>query len=53
MVALWTEVCLAFPALDVLAEGLDVFAVGRASESAYGASFDRVVQVRGKSISWI
>ena len=57
MVALWTEVCLAFPALDALAEGYDVFAVvdavGGASEAAHRAGVDRVVQAGGKPVSWI
>jgi nicotinamidase-related amidase len=57
MVALWTEVCLAFPALDALAEGYDVFAVvdavGGTSELAHRAGIDRVVQAGGKPVSWI
>ncbi len=57
MVALWTEVCLAFPALDALAEGYDVFAVvdavGGTSEAAHRAGVDRVVQAGGKPVSWI
>ena len=52
MVALWTEVCLAFPA-----EGYDVFAVvdavGGTSELAHRAGIDRVVQAGGKPVSWI
>jgi len=57
MVALWTEVCLTFPALDALAEGFDVFAVvdavGGTSEEAHRAGLDRVVQAGGKPVSWI
>lgn len=57
MVALWTEVCLAFPALDALAEGYDVFAVvdavGGTSELAHRAGIDRIVQAGGKPVSWI
>ena len=57
MVALWTEVCLAFPALDALREGFDVFAVvdavGGTSELAHRAGLDRVVQAGGKPVSWI
>ena len=57
MVALWTEVCLAFPALDALAEGFEVFAVvdavGGTSELAHRAGVDRVVQAGGKPVSWI
>jgi nicotinamidase-related amidase len=57
MVALWTEVCLAFPALDALAAGYDVYAVvdavGGTSELAHRAGLDRVVQAGGKPVSWI
>ncbi len=57
MVALWTEVCLVFPALDALAEGYEVFAVvdavGGTSELAHCAGLDRVVQAGGKPVSWI
>jgi nicotinamidase-related amidase len=57
MVALWTEVCLAFPALDALAAGFEVFAVvdavGGTSELAHRAGIDRVVQAGGKPVSWI
>jgi nicotinamidase-related amidase len=57
MVALWTEVCLAFPALDALAKGYDVFAVvdavGGTSELAHRAGIDRIVQAGGKPVSWI
>lgn len=57
MVALWTEVCLAFPALDALREGFDVFAVvdavGGTSQLAHQAGIDRVVQAGGKPVSWI
>lgn len=57
VVALWTEVCLAFPALDALAEGYDVFAVvdavGGTSELAHQAGLDRVVQAGGRPVSWI
>ncbi|CAN5355292.1 hydrolase [soil metagenome] len=57
MVALWTEVCLAFPALDALREGFDVYAVvdavGGTSQLAHQAGIDRVVQAGGKPVSWI
>jgi nicotinamidase-related amidase len=57
MVALWTEVCLAFPALDALREGFDVFAVvdavGGTSQLAHQAGIDRVIQAGGKPVSWI
>lgn len=57
MVALWTEVCLAFPALDALREGFEVFAVvdavGGTSEIAHQAGIDRIVQAGAKPVSWI
>jgi nicotinamidase-related amidase len=57
MVALWTEVCLVFPALDALREGFEVYAVVDAvagtSEEAHRAGLDRLVQAGGVPISWI
>jgi nicotinamidase-related amidase len=54
--ALWTEVCLAFPALDALRDGYDVNlvvgAVGGTSIEAHRAGLDRVRQAGGKSTSW-
>ena len=55
--ALWTEICLAFPALDALREGYDVYpvvdAVGGTSEEAHRAGLARVVQAGGRPISWV
>lgn len=57
MVALWTEVCLAFPALDALREGFDVYpvvdAVGGTSLVAHAAGLARIQQAGGRPISWI
>ncbi len=57
MVALWTEVCLVFPALDALAEGYEVYpvvdAVAGTSTEAHRAGLERIVQAGGKPISWI
>jgi nicotinamidase-related amidase len=57
MVALWTEVCLAFPALDALREGFQVHAVvdavGGTSQLAHQAGLDRIVQAGAKATSWI
>lgn len=57
MVALWTEVCLAFPALDALREGFEVYpvvdAVGGTSELAHKAGLDRIVQAGAQPTSWI
>jgi nicotinamidase-related amidase len=57
MVALWTEVCLVFPALDALHEGFEVYpvvdAVGGTSIEAHRAGLERIVQAGAKPISWI
>jgi nicotinamidase-related amidase len=54
--ALWTEICMTFPALDALREGYDVYpvvdAIGGTSEEAHRAGLDRVVQAGGRPISW-
>ena len=55
--ALWTEICMAFPALDALREGYDVYpvvdAIGGTSEEAHRAGIERVVQAGGQPISWV
>ncbi|WEK42518.1 MAG: isochorismatase family protein [Candidatus Sphingomonas colombiensis] len=55
MTALWTEACLAFPALDALKEGYDVYvvvdAVGGTSVAAHEAALRRIEQAGGKLIS--
>jgi nicotinamidase-related amidase len=55
--ALWTEICMAFPALDALREGYDVYpvvdAIGGTSEEAHRAGLERVVQAGGSPISWV
>jgi nicotinamidase-related amidase len=57
MVALWTEVCLAFPALDALDEGFDVYpvvdAVGGTSVIAHRVGLERIVQAGARPITWI
>jgi nicotinamidase-related amidase len=57
MTALWTEVCLAFPALDALREGYDVFpvvdAVGGTSPEAHRAGLERIVQAGAQPIGWV
>ena len=51
--ALWTEVCLAFPTLDMLAEGYEVYpvadAVGGISPTAHERAFDRMISGGGKT----
>ena len=55
MTALWTEVCLAFPALDALLEGYEVYvpvdAVGGTSVAAHEAGLRRVEQASGQMTS--
>ena len=57
MTALWTEVCLAFPTLDALREGFEVYpvvdAVGGTSPEAHRAGLERIVQAGAKPISWV
>lgn len=57
MVALWTEVCLVFPALDALHEGFEVYpvvdAVGGTSEEAHRAGLQRIIQAGAQPITWI
>jgi nicotinamidase-related amidase len=57
MTALWTEVCLAFPALDALREGYEVYpvtdAVGGTSPEAHRAGLERVVQAGAQPIGWV
>jgi nicotinamidase-related amidase len=55
--ALWTEICMAFQALDALSEGYDVYpvvdAIGGTSVDAHRAGLDRVVQAGGRPIGWV
>jgi len=55
--ALWTEICMAFTALDALREGYEVYpvvdAIGGTSPEAHRAGLDRVIQAGGQPISWI
>jgi nicotinamidase-related amidase len=57
MTALWTEVCLAFPALDALRDGFDVYpvvdAVGGTSPEAHRAGLERIAQAGAEPISWV
>lgn len=56
MAALWTEVCLAFPALHALAAGYEVYAVedasGGTSEVAHRCAMQRVVQAGAVPVTW-
>jgi nicotinamidase-related amidase len=55
--ALWTEVCMAFAALDALREGYEVYpvvdAIGGTSIEAHRAGIERVVQAGGQPIGWV
>ncbi|QBB70437.1 hydrolase [Pseudolysobacter antarcticus] len=57
MGALWTEVCLAFPALDALRDGFEIFVpvdvVGGTSVEAHQAALQRVYQLGAQPVSWI
>lgn len=54
---LWTEVCLAFPALDALKEGYDVYvptdAVGGVTLEDHERAVQRLVQAGAIPITWI
>jgi nicotinamidase-related amidase len=55
--ALWTEICMSFPALDALREGYDVYtvtdAIGGTSAEAHRAGLERFIQAGGRPISWV
>jgi nicotinamidase-related amidase len=55
--ALWTEVCMAFTALDALREGFEVYpvvdAIGGTSVEAHRAGLERVIRAGGQPVSWV
>src|ERR1700743_1234479 len=55
--ALWTEICMAFTALDALREGYEVYpvvdAIGGTSPEAHRAGLDRVIQAGGQPTSGV
>jgi nicotinamidase-related amidase len=57
MAALWTEMCLVYPALDAIRDGFDVYpvvdAVGGTSPEAHRAGLERIVQGGAHPISWV
>ena len=57
LLALWTEVCMSFTALDALREGYEVYpivdAIGGTSPEAHRAGLERVVQAGAQPISWV
>ncbi|MGL4280851.1 MAG: hydrolase [Albidovulum sp.] len=54
---LWTEVCLTFPTLDMLAEGYEVYpvadAVGGISPVSHNRAFDRMIQAGAHPVTAI
>jgi nicotinamidase-related amidase len=55
--ALWTEICMAFVALDALRDGYEVYpvvdAIGGTSPEAHRAGLERVTQAGGQPVSWV
>jgi len=55
--ALWTEICMAFTALDALRDGYEVYpvvdAVAGTSPEAHRAALERVVQAGAQPVSWV
>ncbi len=57
MAALWTEVCLTFPALEAIKAGYEVYAVvdasGGTSQDAHEYSLERVIQAGVIPVTWL
>lgn len=57
MGALWTEVCLAFPCLDAMRDGYEVFpvvdAVAGTSKMAHDSAIQRMIQSGAQPVTWI
>lgn len=57
MGGLWTEVCIAFPALDALREGFEVYIVvdacGGTTRAAHDYAIERSVQAGAAPITWL
>lgn len=57
MCGLWTEVCLAFPTIDMIAEGYEVFpvadAVGGISRVSHDRAFDRMIAAGAQPVTAI
>lgn len=56
MAALWTEICLAFPAIQAMEAGYEVYAVvdasGGTSQVAHDAAIQRIVQAGAVPVTW-
>jgi nicotinamidase-related amidase len=57
MIALWTEVCLAFPLLDAMRQGFEAYpvidAVGGTSKKAHLAGLERLTLAGARPVSWV
>jgi len=55
--ALWTEICLAFPAIDAIKAGYEVYAVvdasGATTLEAHNAAIQRMIQAGVIPVTWI
>jgi nicotinamidase-related amidase len=55
--ALWTEVCMTFPALDAMRDGYEVYpvvdAIAGTSPEAHRAGIERTVQAGAQPIGWV
>lgn len=55
LAGLWTEVCVAFPALDAIGEGFDVYvvtdAIGGVSKTAHDSAMQRMIQAGAHPIT--
>jgi nicotinamidase-related amidase len=57
MAGLWTEVCVAFPAIEAVRDGFDVYAVvdgsGGTSEDAHKMAVERMIQAGVVPMTWL
>src|SRR6266853_5791502 len=55
--ALWTEICMAFTALDALRDGYEVYpvvdAIGGTSHEAHRSGMKRVIKAGAEPINWV
>src|SRR6202051_3861296 len=57
MAALWTEVCLAFPAISAIKAGYEVYAVvdasGATTKEAHETAIQRMIQIGVIPVTWV
>jgi nicotinamidase-related amidase len=57
MCALWTEICMAFTALDAMRDGYEVYpvvdAIGGTSHEAHRSGMKRCIQAGAQPITWV